>query len=50
LAQYLRSLTGVRAKVATRSAPPVMVTASGFQSVKALTGPPDQERQEAQWQ
>jgi hypothetical protein len=26
------------------------LTASGFQSVKAFTGPADQLRQEAQWQ
>jgi hypothetical protein len=28
----------------------VMRTASGFQRLKALTGPPDRERQELQWQ
>jgi hypothetical protein len=27
-----------------------MRTASGFQRLKAFTGPPDQERQERQWQ
>src|SRR5262245_31535989 len=34
----------------TCSAPAVTRTASGFQSVKALTGPPDHERQDRQWQ
>ncbi len=48
--QYLRSLSGVLVKVATFSSPAVMRTASGFHRLKALTGPPDQERQERQWQ
>jgi hypothetical protein len=30
------------------SAPDVIRTASGFQRLKALTGPPDHERQELQ--
>jgi hypothetical protein len=34
--------------VATCSSPEVMRIASGFQSVKAFTGAPDQERQELQ--
>jgi hypothetical protein len=36
--------------VATCSAPAVTRTASGFQRVKALTGPPDQDLQDRQWQ
>jgi hypothetical protein len=28
----------------------VTFTASGFQSEKAFTGPPDQDRQDRQWQ
>jgi hypothetical protein len=30
--------------------PKVIRTASGFQRLKAFTGPPDHERQDAQWQ
>jgi hypothetical protein len=36
--------------MATFSAPDVIRTASGFHKLKALTGPPDHERQELQWQ
>jgi len=50
LAQYWRSLSGVFEKVATCSAPRVTRTASGFHRLKALTGPPDQERHDRQWQ
>src|SRR5580704_8282893 len=50
LSQYLRSLNGVFLNVETRPFPAVMRTESGFQSVKALTGPPDQLRHDRQWQ
>jgi hypothetical protein len=50
LLQNFRSLIGVFEYVAIFSAPAVTFTASGFQSEKALTGPPDQERHERQWQ
>jgi hypothetical protein len=36
--------------VETFSAPAVIRTASGFHREKAFTGPPDQERQDLQWQ
>ena len=49
-AQYLRWLIAVFENVATCSAPAVTRTASGFQRLKAFTGPPDHERQELQWQ
>jgi hypothetical protein len=49
-AQYWRWLSLVFWKVATCSAPDVIRTAPGLQSVNAFTGPPDQERQESQWQ
>jgi hypothetical protein len=48
--QYRRWLSGVFWKVATSSAPEVIRTASGFQRLKAFTGPPDHDRQERQWQ
>jgi hypothetical protein len=48
--QYKRWLNGVFWNVATWSAPDLTRTASDFQSVKALAGAPDQERQELQWQ
>jgi hypothetical protein len=48
--QYWRWLTGVFWNIPTCSAPAVTRTASGFQSVNALTGPPDQERHDRQWQ
>jgi len=41
---------GVFSKVATCCDPEVTRTASGFHRLKAFTGPPDQERQERQWQ
>ena len=46
--QYCRWLNLVFWNVATCSSPEVMRIASGFQSVKAFTGAPDQERQELQ--
>jgi hypothetical protein len=46
----LRSLIAVFENVAMCSAPAVTRTASGFQRLKAFTGPPDHERQELQWQ
>src|SRR4051794_9289200 len=49
-AQYWRWLISVLAYVATCSSPPVTRTAAGGHRLKALTGPPDQERQEVQWQ
>src|SRR5439155_21772838 len=48
--QYCRSLMGDFLNVPTCSAPATIRTAAGFQSVKALTGPPDHERHERQWQ
>jgi hypothetical protein len=48
LAQYCRWLNGVFWKVAKCSAPAVTRTASGFQRLKAFTGPPDQDRHD--WQ
>jgi hypothetical protein len=48
--QYCRSLTGVFENMAIWSCPFVTFTASGFQRLKALSGPPDQERQDWQWQ
>src|ERR1700693_491583 len=36
--------------MATFSAPTVTRTASGFHKVKALTGPPDQDLHDRQWQ
>jgi hypothetical protein len=50
LAQYLRWLVAVFSKVATCCDPELTRTASGFQRLNALTGPPDHERQERQWQ
>jgi len=46
--QYCRWLTGVFWNMPTCSDPAVIRTASGFQSVNALTGPPDHERHERQ--
>ena len=48
--QYVRWLSGVFWKVATCSAPDVIRRASGFHRLNALTGPPDQDRHERQWQ
>src|SRR5436309_478774 len=48
--QYLRSLSGVFLNVATLRSPDVIFTAVGFHRLKALTGPPDHERQDWQWQ
>src|SRR6185436_14598095 len=50
LVQYCRSLCGVLAKVPINSRPCVTFTSSGAHSVKALTGPADQERHDPQWQ
>jgi hypothetical protein len=46
--QYFRSLAAVFWNIPTCSAPAVTCTALGFQSVKALTGDADHERQERQ--
>src|SRR5947208_2800815 len=46
--QYWRWLTGVFSNMPTCSAPAVILTASGFHRVKALTGPPDHERHDRQ--
>ena len=46
--QYIRWLKAVFSNVAICSAPVLTCTASAFQRLKALTGPPDQERQEPQ--
>jgi hypothetical protein len=46
----LRLLVGFFEKPATRLAPRVTRTASGFHSVNALTGDADHARQESQWQ
>jgi hypothetical protein len=46
----MRWLNAVFSKVPTCSAPALTFTLSDFQSVKALTGAADQERQELQWQ
>jgi len=48
--QNVRWLASVFANVATCCDPEVIRTASGFQRLKAFTGPPDHERQERQWQ
>jgi hypothetical protein len=48
--QYCRWLSFDFWNIATFSAPAVIRTVSGFQRLKAFTGPPDQERQEPQWQ
>jgi hypothetical protein len=48
--QNWRNEFGVLANSASKSSPLVTRTLSGFQRVKAFTGPADQERQEAQWQ
>jgi hypothetical protein len=48
--QYWRWLSAVFWNMPTYSAPAVIRTAPGFQSVKALTGPPDQDRHDRQWQ
>jgi hypothetical protein len=50
LLQYWRWLTGVFWNVARCSAPAVTLTALGCHSVNALTGLPDHDRQERQWQ
>ena len=44
----LKLVKAVFSKVPTCSAPAFTFTASAFQSVKALTGPADHERQELQ--
>src|SRR4051794_16697095 len=49
-AQDCRSLDGDLVNVATWLAPATTRTASGFHRVKALTGPPDHDRHERQWQ
>ena len=48
--QYWRWLTGVFWCMPMCSRPAVTLTASGFHRLNALTGPPDHERQERQWQ
>src|SRR3954468_16378154 len=50
LLHHLRELLGVLAKPPICSAPRVTFTASGFQSVKALTGAAAQLRHDSQWQ
>ena len=50
LLQNFLSLIGVFANVDTCSVPEVILTSSGFHNENAFTGPPDQERQERQWQ
>ena len=50
LVQKRRWLSAVFWKPPSRSRPLVTSTASGFQSVNALTGPADQSRQDEQWQ
>jgi hypothetical protein len=48
LAQYCLWLNGVFENVAICSAPAVTFRESGFHRVNAVTGAPDQERQELQ--
>src|SRR6201746_33083 len=50
LAQYWRWLSGPFWNVARCSSPAVTRTCSGFQRLNAFTGPPDQDRQDPQWQ
>ena len=47
---HWRMLFGVLANLPTLSAPFVIFTFAGGHSVKALTGPADQCRQDSQWQ
>src|SRR5262249_13425983 len=47
---HLRCECGVLLKLPILSTPAVTCTASGCQSVKALTGPADQLRHDSQWQ
>ena len=50
LLHHMRELCGVLLKVETYCDPSTIVSASGFHSVKAFTGPADQRRHDSQWQ